>query len=178
MDANFAVALKYVLEDEKGYVEDQGGPTNLGVTLSTLSQYLGRTASVAEVQALTPDTVTPIYKKMFWDKAACGDMPAGLDYFIFDAAVQHGPTRAVGLAQLGLGMLPDGVVGPHTRAVLATLAAPATVCAVLLRAILARATFYQTLQAWKSGLDTNGWTNRQLKVATRSAALCFGGLTA
>jgi len=172
MEATFNLSLGYVYFDEGGYTVDQGGPTNLGVTQNTLSEYLGRPATISEVQALVPATAAPVYHKLFWMAANCGLLPVGLDYFIFDAAVQHGAKEATIMLQRGLGMLPDGTFGLHTQTAVAALAAPAY--NALESCVLARAAFYQSLGAWKSGQDTNGWTNRQLKVAARSVALLFG----
>src|SRR5262245_15160238 len=67
---NFEACLKFVLQFEGGFVNnpaDPGGPTNLGVTQTTLSAFLGRHATVDEVKALTPEKVAPIYRFRFWD---------------------------------------------------------------------------------------------------------------
>ena len=50
-------ALDLVLSWEQGYVEDPADPTratNAGITLTALSQHLGRDATVADLKALTP----------------------------------------------------------------------------------------------------------------------------
>jgi lysozyme family protein len=82
MRENWDKAFDQVIIYEGGYVnhpKDPGGPTNLGITQSTLSSYLGRRASVQEVRALTKAAVKPIYKKRFWDVLRCDDLPGGVD---------------------------------------------------------------------------------------------------
>lgn len=45
---------------------DHGGLTNMGVTQSTYSTYLGRPATAAEVNAMTKGTAIDVYYKLFW----------------------------------------------------------------------------------------------------------------
>jgi hypothetical protein len=112
-------SLAFVLKYEGGYVNhpaDPGGPTNLGVTQQTLSNYLGRPASIEEVKALTPGKVGPIYKKRYWDAVRGNDLPAGLDLVVFDFAVNSGPARATKALQKLVGVAQDGVMGMDTVA--------------------------------------------------------------
>jgi lysozyme family protein len=115
----FEAALRLVLKHEGGYVDhpsDPGGATNLGITIGTLSGWLGRNATKAEVKALTVDAVKPIYRKNYWDRVKGDDLPAGLDYAVFDYAVNSGPSRAVMHLQQVLGVAQDGKIGPITLA--------------------------------------------------------------
>ncbi len=69
---SFTNCLPIILRSEGGFVddlEDPGGATNLGITLNTLSIWLGHTASVEEVKALTPVAVAPIYQALYWHVA-------------------------------------------------------------------------------------------------------------
>ena len=102
MSDRFTICLPITLAHEGGYVDhpkDPGGATNLGVTIGTLSGWLGRKATKAEVKALTVAAVTPIYRKNYWDAASCGAYRAGADLCVFDAAVNSGPGRAIGWAK-------------------------------------------------------------------------------
>ena len=117
MRDNFEQAFSAVIKHEGGYVDhpkDPGGATNLGVTIGTLSGWLGRPATKAEVRALTLATVKPIYKKNYWDRIRGDDLPAGLDYAVFDYAVNSGPSRAAISLQTIVGAAPDGKIGPLT----------------------------------------------------------------
>lgn len=117
MRENFERAFAAVIKHEGGYVDhpqDPGGATNLGITIGTLSGWFGRPASKAEVKALTVPAVKPIYRKNYWDKVAGNDLPSGVDYAVFDFAVNSGPKRAAISLQTILGVAPDGKVGPIT----------------------------------------------------------------
>ena len=122
----FSACLPLILEHEGGYVDDprdNGGATNLGVTQSTLAAFRDRPVSKAEVKALTPATVAPIYEKNFWKTAACDQLPVGLDYAVFDFAVNSGPGRAKKYLQMAAGVAADGAVGPATLAAVARVGA-------------------------------------------------------
>lgn len=115
----FERALEIVLRKEGGFVNhpgDPGGATNLGITRRTLSGWRGRAASVADVRALTPAEVAPIYRARYWDLCRCTELPHGLDLIVFDCAVNQGPGRAKRLLQRSLGVAEDGILGPVTMA--------------------------------------------------------------
>jgi lysozyme family protein len=119
MTDRFPRALELVLVHEGGYVDhprDPGGATNLGVTIGTLSGWLGRPATKAEVRALTVDAVAPIYRKNYWDAVRADDLPAGVDYCVFDFGVNSGPRRAIMALQRAVGVADDGRIGPITLA--------------------------------------------------------------
>jgi len=116
---NFDRCLEFVLQFEGGFVnnpKDPGGPTNRGVTQATLSAFLGRQATIAEVKALTPATVAPIYRAKFWDHVNGDDLPAGIDLAVFDFGVHSGPSRGVIGLQRALKLADDGKLGPVTTA--------------------------------------------------------------
>lgn len=113
--------LLFTLQEEGGFVDDPrdpGGATNMGVTLSTLriwrnDPHLG----VADVRALTRDTVTSIYGADYWNRLRCDAMPSGLDLMAFDFAVTAGTLRSARMLQAALGLpasAVDGSVGPDT----------------------------------------------------------------
>lgn len=115
--ANFDKCFKFILQFEGGFVndpKDPGGPTNLGVTQATLSGFLGRQATIAEVKALTPAKVAPIYRGKFWDHVNGDNLPDGVDLAVFDFGVHSGPSRGVAALQRALGVADDGSVGDVT----------------------------------------------------------------
>jgi len=112
-----AKAMPHVFKVEGGYVDhprDPGGATNLGVTLATLRAWRKRPVSKADVKALGKTEATAIYKAQYWDKVAGDDLPAGLDYAMFDFGINSGPSRAVKFLQRILGVKVDGVIGAMT----------------------------------------------------------------
>jgi lysozyme family protein len=97
MQSNFPAALKHVLKHEGGYVNhplDPGGATNFGITKRTLERYRGRKVSIAEVRALSREEAGAIYRQFYWDAAQCDGLAPGIDFAVFDAAVNQGVGRA------------------------------------------------------------------------------------
>jgi lysozyme family protein len=119
MKDNWGQSFELVLKSEGGYSNDNtdhGGETNLGVTRAAWGQYKGRPIHDGEMSALTRDMVEPFYKWSYWDKCRCDDLPTGVDYAVFDFAVNAGPGRAIRYLQRAVGVEDDGVVGPATMA--------------------------------------------------------------
>jgi len=117
MKQNFDKCLKMLLKHEGGFVNhprDPGGMTNLGVTKAVYDKWVGKSSTEAEMRALTPDDVAPIYKKNYWDKCKCDDLPSGADWSVFDWAVNSGTGRAAKAMQKIVGATPDGAIGPKT----------------------------------------------------------------
>ena len=116
---SFDDCLPIILQSEGGFVDDPqdpGGATNLGVTLKTLSGWLGRAATVAEVRALTPADVAPIYRANYWNVVHGDDCPRGVDLMAFDEAVNQGPGRAIRSLQAAVATPPTGVFDAPTLA--------------------------------------------------------------
>lgn len=155
--SNFAQCFALTLKHEGGYVDiadDPGGATNLGVTIGTLSAYLGRQANKAEVHALTPDAVRPIYKVNYWDKIRGDDLPAGIDMAVYDFAVNSGPSRGAMALQRAIGVADDGVIGSVTLANVASR----PVDQIIERITADRMTFLRRLSTWPR--FGKGWTTR------------------
>lgn len=118
MKTSFQLALREVLKHEGGYVnhpKDPGGATNKGITQHTYDSYRGKSRAQS-VKLITDAEVAAIYKSRYWD-AVCGDeLHQGLDYAMFDFAVNSGPQRAIRFLQSILGLKLDGVMGPSTLA--------------------------------------------------------------
>ncbi|MDV2986992.1 UNVERIFIED_CONTAM: glycoside hydrolase family 108 protein [Methylobacteriaceae bacterium AG10] len=166
--ASFERALALVLAHEGGYVDhpaDPGGATNLGITIGTLSDWLGRPASKAEVKALTRATVAPIYRKNYWDRVRGDELPPGVDYCVFDFAVNSGPGRAIPSLQRAIGVADDGKIGPITLA-----AARERLSAQTVERICAdRLAFLRRLTTW--GTFGKGWSRRVEGVRTEALAM-------
>jgi len=110
--------IDVVLDREGGFsnrASDKGGPTNYGITQATLSAWLGRAASVADVQAMTRQTATAIYVANYLAAPGIGYIAdADLRELVFDAAIQHGQARAVQWLQAIAGVVQDGNIGSVT----------------------------------------------------------------
>jgi lysozyme family protein len=114
---NFECCLDLVLSSEGGYSDnksDPGGATNLGVTKRVWEEWVKCAVTKGEIKALTPEMVAPLYRKKYWDVCKCDDLPSGLDYLVFDIAVNSGTGRAAKFLQSAVGATPDGVIGNGT----------------------------------------------------------------
>jgi lysozyme family protein len=108
-----------MLAHEGGYVhheKDPGGRTNHGVTQRVWEEWVGHEVDEKQMRALTPEVVAPLYKRKYWDAVRADDLVAGVDYVVFDVAVNSGPGRAVKFLQSCVGVTADGGFGPATLA--------------------------------------------------------------
>ncbi|MBB3215234.1 lysozyme family protein [Ochrobactrum sp. RC6B] len=168
MKSNFQKVMPYVFSEEGGYANnpaDPGGATNMGITIATLSAWEGHRVSPEDVQNLTAATATKIYQAQFWNKIDGDNLPSGIDYAVFDFAVNSGPGRAAKMLQGILGVPEDGVIGAKTVA-----AASIRPAGEIINALCdARA-------SWLKGLSTastfgEGWLARVERVRARALAL-------
>lgn len=159
-------ALAHVLKSEGGFVNhpaDPGGRTNLGVTQRVWEEWVKHDVDEKTMRELTPDMVAPLYQEKYWQRVKGDELPAGIDYCVFDASVNSGVGRASKWLQECCGTQPDGVIGPMTLRV-----AQAIVPADLVNMYCdKRLAFLKELKTW----DTfgKGWERRVEEV--RSHAL-------
>lgn len=160
MHSNFREALTHVLKHEGGYVNhpsDPGGATNKGVTLANFRRYVKPNGTVADLKRLTVDQAAIVYKRYYWD-AVLGDMlPGGVDYAVFDFAVNSGPSRAIKYLQRAVGAAQDGRIGPQTLEAVGN-ADPATVVNLLCDARLDFMRGIRGGKLWKT--FGRGWQRR------------------
>ena len=120
MEANFFKSLEMVLKHEGGFVdhpEDPRGATNKGITHKTYSDFLGRPLEdVSELKNIPDEHVQKIYKNGYWDRVKADQLSSGVDFCIFDWAVNSGPGRAAKALQKAVMVTQDGAIGPMTLA--------------------------------------------------------------
>ena len=167
MKKNFRVSLAHVLAHEGGYVDhplDPGGATNLGITRRTLAAWRGvrpwRKLPKSEVKSLKRREAARIYRARYWDGVSGDKLPSGVDYAVFDYAVNSGVARAAKALQSVVGARVDGIVGPMTLAAVSRHH-PKT---IIRRLIARRRNFLQRLRTWKT--FGRGWTARVNGVLT------------
>ena len=161
MKENFDAALKAILHHEGGFVnhpKDPGGMTNLGVTKKVWEEYVGHEVDEQTMRGLTPEIVAPMYKAKYWDKIKGDDLPNGVDYCVFDAAINSGPSRATKWLQAAVGVDPDGGIGPKTLQAVVAMNPTELVNAYNDR----RLDFLQDLPTW--GTFGKGWGRRVAEV--------------
>lgn len=161
MKKNFRAALRLVLMHEGGYVDhplDPGGATNMGITRRTLAAWRGISPwwklAKTEVRALTRREAGRIYRARYWDGVAGDSLPSGVDYAIFDYAVNSGVRRAARELQRAVGAAADGVVGPDTLRSVSDHKPEDIVRRVVSR----RMQFLRRLTTWRT--FGRGWTAR------------------
>jgi hypothetical protein len=165
--SNWDQAFRQVIIYEGGFVnhpKDPGGPTNLGITQATLSRYLGRNATIADVRALTKASVQPIYKKFFWDVLRCDDLPGGVDLAVYDFGVNSGTCRAARYLQSVVGVVQDGQIGIKTIAACDKYSAEE----IVRRLVAKRRGFLMGLGSWQT--FGKGWNRRLVSVLSTSLA--------
>jgi lysozyme family protein len=168
MKNNFEHCLEMLLEHEGGFVnhpKDPGGMTNLGVTKAVYDQHLGRESTEAEMRALTPEDVGPIYKSNYWDKARCDDLPLGVDWSVFDWGVNSGMSRPAKALQRIIGVTADGGIGPYTLRAVGDNDSKELVA----KMHDARQHFYENLSAFPT--FGNGWTRRNKETLEQAVKL-------
>jgi len=119
MITNWQKSFELMLQSEGGFVNhpsDPGGMTNLGVTKATWENWVGRASDEAEMRGLTPEKVEPLYKERYWMAVRGDELKVGIDYLVFDMAVNAGPNRSIRLLQTAIGVPSDGGFGPITMA--------------------------------------------------------------
>lgn len=165
MDRNFARALALVLKSEGGWSDnpaDPGGATMKGVTLANFRRYVKADASKADLKTIGDDQVATVYRRFYWDSVLGAELPDGVDYAVFDFAVNSGPGRAAKYLQASVGVSQDGRIGPATLA--AAKARPAGV--VIDQICDARLAFLKRLPAWAT--FGRGWSDRVKSVRAQA----------
>jgi len=111
-----------------------------------------------DIKALMPKDVMPLYKAKYWDTINGDNLPEGVDYAVFDFAINSGPSRAAKALQSVLNTNPDGQIGPTTLRALETANAREVATAVC----EARLAFLQSLSTY--GTFGKGWSRRVSEV--------------
>ncbi|MBT3202841.1 MAG: hypothetical protein HOM14_09070 [Gammaproteobacteria bacterium] len=171
MKRSFKNALKHVLVHEGGWADhpnDPGGATMKGVTLNTYRRHYGSSKTKQDLRNIPDNELAEIYRSGYWDKCHCDDLPKGLDYAVFDAAVNSGPGRSAKWLQAAVGAKQDGGIGPKTLAKVSEhdpVKVTDDICDL-------RLTFLRSLDNWAT--FGRGWNRRVEGVRTTAIAMAGG----
>lgn len=105
----FDESFEILIGHEGGYVNDPndpGGETKYGISK--------RSYPHEDIACMTLERAKEIYKRDFWDRCCCDELPQELAFQVFDAAVNSGVRRAVRWLQNAVGVTSDGVCGAIT----------------------------------------------------------------
>lgn len=161
MRQNFAESLQHVLKHEGGFVNhpnDPGGMTNLGCTKAVWEEWCGHPVTEKVMRSLKAADVAPLYKRKYWDKIQGDELPNGVDYVVFDCAINSGPGRAMKFLQGCVGVEVDGVLGPKTLAAVKAFNSKQLIEDYSKR----RLSFMMDLPTW--GTFGKGWSRRVSEV--------------
>ena len=170
MNRNWDKSFDMVIIHEGGYVDnpkDPGGATNWGCTKAVWEKYVGHEVTKDDIKALTKEDVKPLYKRNYWDALHGDAIPSGLDYCLFDAAINSGVGRSSKWIQEIVGVTADGAIGNNTVAAITQI-----------NPVTAINEFCDKRQAFLESLKTfatfgKGWTQRVKDV--RAKALEMAG---
>lgn len=147
-----------ILAHEGGKVDDPqdpGGRTNQGVIQRVYDAYRIRLGlRQRDVYDMDPAERDAIYKDQYWRAIRGDELPAGLDYVVFDGAVNSGPARSIKWLQRALNVEADGHIGSITLAAVREQDAAELIdeiCDI-------RMAFLKSLRTW--GRFGKGWTSR------------------
>src|SRR5579885_858697 len=164
--SGFDACLARLLGHEGGYTHhpaDPGGATNFGITISDYRRYVKPDATASDVRNMRKEEAAAIYRARYWDALGCDDLPAGVDYAVFDYGVNSGIGRAGKVLRRVLGLADD------------THAVNATVLGALVRrdpqAVVnaicdERLAFLRRLKTWP--VFGRGWERRVSEVRAAS----------
>jgi lysozyme family protein len=113
------------------------------------------------VRSISDDEVAAIYRQEYWDRISGDSLPSGIDFAVFDYAVNSGVSRAAKTLQSVVGVTQDGVIGP------ATIQAAKTYVAMTVTN--RRLAFMQSLSIWST--FGKGWSARIADVKNQILAL-------
>lgn len=146
---NIEQALKRLLGNEGGFVDhpqDPGGATNYGITqrVARSHGYQGGMRDLPLSMAIS------IYRSDYWMPIKADQLPEGLRFHVFDAAVNSGTVQSIKWLQRAAGVTQDGVIGPRTISA-ASMVSVAKYSAIRLR-------FMTDLSTWST--FGKGWARR------------------
>lgn len=166
---NFAPSLAAVLQHEGGKVDDPqdpGGRTAFGITQRVYDDWrCAQGLNERDVWLIDQDEVAAIYRKRYWDACRCSELPSGVDYCVFDFAVNSGASRAIRYLQRAAGVNDDGKLGPITLG--AVRAKPACETVAVISA--ARLAFLSQLPTFSR--FGRGWTARVGEVGLKASEM-------
>lgn len=165
--ASFDTSTRRVLADEGGYSndpDDPGGPTNKGITIATYRRYVNPNGTIEDLKRLTVAQAEVVYKARYWDAVRGDNLPAGVDYSLYDYAVNSGVGRAGKVIRrlVGLG---DGAAWADTLAAIKARDPLALVDAIHDE----RLRFLKSLRTWRK--YGGGWQARVNRVRLTSRHL-------
>lgn len=152
-NTDFDTCFHRLLGHEGGYVNnpnDPGGPTKWGVTqrVARANGYAG------DMKDFPVQKAKQIYLADYWKPIRADELPAGIRYAVFDAAVNSGVSQAIKWLQRAVKVQEDGKLGSLTLAAAKALSSDL----VRSRMLAYRLRFMTDLGTWST--FGKGWARR------------------
>lgn len=164
--SRFEEALKTILAHEGGFVDhpdDRGGATKQGITQRVYDSFRMTAAKpTRSVRDIEGSEVAEIYRNQYWRAVRADELPGKIALVMFDAAVNHGPRKAIMLLQRALGVKDDGVFGPATMDALQHALGTLTESSIAGMCVAEREDLYDAIIANNpsQSVFARGWMNR------------------
>lgn len=121
--SSFPTFIDRLLSHEGGYSRDPSDPGNWTGGRVGAGQLKGTKFGIAansyphlDIANLTRAQAVEIYRRDFWLRAKCDQLPPAVAFQLLDGAVNSGPGQAVRWLQRAVGVADDGLIGPITIA--------------------------------------------------------------
>lgn len=168
--SDFESAYQELFKDEGGFVVDQGGPTNFGITLKTLLALnidLNKDGEInlKDITGMTPEQAKEFFRAWWYRYRYDLITDDRVSSKIFNLSVNMGQNQAGKIAQralraCGVKLVEDGIVGSKTRVMINSVDPKMMMVGLCAEA----AGFYRVLAALnpkKYADDLNGWLNKR-----------------
>lgn len=174
MNENFDLIFEKLIGHEGGYTTnraDRGNWTSGTIGVGSLKGTKYGISAMAypslNIKDLTLEQAKAIYAKDYWLAIGADQVPSGVDYLVFDIAVNHGTDRARKWLQTAVGATPDGVIGPKTLLLIQGKAA----IPLIKRISTIRAQFYIGISTLRT--FGNGWMARLVETTVDAIEMSF-----
>lgn len=163
-DDKFQKAASFTFGAEGGYTVDNGGPTNYGITQTTLDGFNAKHGYPSQsVKDMTSDDAKFVAKNEYFDGPQFGNLPDRTAVAAFDYAMNSGQHQAILDLQRTVGVNPDGRMGPRTQMAVSQYVSQNGEDALLQDYVSRRQKLMGTLihnNPAKYGSSQDGWANR------------------
>jgi lysozyme family protein len=170
MSSDFERSLKFVLEHETVYAKNHYGDMAYAIVEDEEGDSGGRTkfgldsASHPELDldTLTVEEAALVYKRCYWERAHCQELPWPLCQVQFDGAVNTGIGQQMKFLQRAVDVKADGAWGPNTRKAVESTINEIGLKALSIFVCNQKETFYRGLVETKpqTARFLKGWLNR------------------
>lgn len=122
----FDKTFEILIGHEGGYQNDPADNNNFynginmgtkyGITPNAYYKFFKKTPTKEIMENLSLREAKEFYYSNYWKDSKTEELPLELRLIHFDTAVNHGVNKAIKILQSTIGVKPDGIFGPKTKA--------------------------------------------------------------